>query len=51
MQIDANCNKALHFITLIKQCRELALTMHKPSQILRRRALIMWEHVGGDLSE
>ena len=51
MQIDANCKKALHFISLIKQCRELALTTHKASQILRRRAWIMWEHIEGDLRE
>ena len=40
MQIDANCNKALHFITLIKQCQELTSSSRDAGEFLERRTEI-----------
>ena len=51
MQMGANSQKAMHFITLIKQCQELALTACEASEFLRRRVEIKWEHGQEDLSE
>ena len=50
-QIDANSKKAMDFISLIKQCQELALTAHNAGEFLRRRAHITWERVEVDLCE
>ena len=51
MQMDANSQKSMRFISLINQCQELALTARDASEFLRRRAEIMWEHGQEDLSE
>ena len=51
MELDANFQKAMHFIILIKQCQELAITARDAREFLRRRAEITWEHGQGDLSE
>ena len=51
MQMNANSQKAIHFISLIKQCQELAFTARDAGEFLRRRAEIMWEHGQEDLSE
>ena len=51
MQMDANSQKAMHFISLIKQCQELALTARDAREFLRRRSQITWEHSQEDLSE
>ena len=51
MQMDANSQKAMHFISLITQCQELALTTCDAGEFLRRRATVTWEHVEGDLSQ
>ena len=40
VQMDANSKKATHFISLIKQCQELALTARETGEFLRRRAEI-----------
>ena len=40
MQIDANSKKSMHFISLIKQYQELALTACDASEFLGRRAEI-----------
>ena len=40
VQMDANSKKAMHFISLIKQYQELALTAHEAGEFLGRRAEI-----------
>ena len=37
VQMDANSKKAMHFISLIKQCHILALTACNAGEFLRRR--------------
>ena len=44
MQIDANSKKAMHFISLIKQYQEFAVTTHDADEFLGRRAEIIWGH-------
>ena len=51
MQMDANSKKAMHFISLIKQYQELAVTARDAEQFLGRRAEITWGRGEGDLSE
>ena len=51
MQMDANSKKAMHFISLIKQYQELAVTARDADDFLGRRAEIIWGHRKGDLSE
>ena len=51
MQIDAKSKKAMHFISLIKQYQELALTTRETGEFLGRRTEITWEHGEGDLIE
>ena len=51
MQMDANSQKAMYFISLIKQCQELALTARDAGEFLRRRAKITWEHGQEDPSD
>ena len=51
MQMDANSKTAMHFISLIRECRELALTVCEASECQRRSAEITWEHGQRDLSE
>ena len=50
-QMDANSKKVMHFISLIKQHEELALTTRDAGEFLGRRVKITWEHGEGDLSE
>ena len=49
--MDANSEKAIHFISLIKQYQKLAVTAHDANEFLGRRAEIIWGHSEGDLSE
>ena len=49
--MDANSKKAMHFISLIKQYQELAVTARDADEFLGRRAEITWRHGEGDLSE
>ena len=49
--MDANFKKAMHFISLIKQYQELAVTVCNANEFLGRRAEIIWGHGEGDLSE
>ena len=51
MEVDANYTKAVHCISLIKQCQELVLTMRDASEFLTRRGEITWEHGQEELSE
>ena len=51
MQMDANSKKAMHFISLIKQYQELAVTARDADQFLGKRAEIIWGHGEEDLSE
>ena len=51
MQMDANSKKAMHFISLIKQYQELAVTARHANEFLGRRAEIIWGHGEGYLSE
>ena len=49
--MDANSKRVMHFISLIKQYQELAVTMHDADEFLGRRSEIIWGHGEGDLSE
>ena len=49
--MDTNPQKAMHFISLIKQCQELTLSACDAGEFLRSRAEITWEHGQEDLSE
>ena len=51
MQMDANSKKAMHFISLIKQYQELAVTARHANEFLGRRAELIWGHGEGYLSE
>ena len=51
MEMDAKSKKAMHFIELIKQYKELALTARDAGKFLGRRAVTMWENGEEDLSE
>ena len=51
VQMDTNCKKAMHFITLIKQYQELALIACDAGEFLGRRSEITWEHGEGELRE
>ena len=49
--MDANSKKAMHFISLIKQYQELAVTTRDADEFLGKRAEILWGHGEGHLSE
>ena len=49
--MDTNSKKAMHFIRLIKQYQELAVTARDANEFLGRRAEIISGHGEGDLSE
>ena len=49
--MEANSKKAMHFISLIKQYQELAITARDADEFLGRRAEIIWGHGEGDLRE
>ena len=51
VQMDANSKKAMHFISLSKQCQVLTLTTCDASEFQRRRAEFTWDHGQEDLSE
>ena len=51
MEMNAKSKKAMHFIELIKQYKELALTARDAGKFLGRRAVTMWENGEEDLSE
>ena len=51
MELDASSQKAMHFISLVKQCQELALAACDAGEFLRRREKTAWEHGQEDLSE
>ena len=51
MEMDAKLKKAMHFIKLIKQYKELALTARDAGKFLGRRAVTLWENGEEDLSE
>ena len=51
MEMDAKLKKAMHFIKLIKQYKELALTTRDAGKFLGRRAVTIWENGEEDLSE
>ena len=51
MKVDANSKKSMHFISLIKQCQELALTARDAGNFIERRQITKWERVKEDLSE
>ena len=51
IEMDARSKKAMHFIELIKQYKELALTARDAGKFLGRRAVTMWENGEEDLSE
>ena len=51
VEMDAKSRKLVHFIKLIKQCKELASTTRDTGKFLRRMAVTMWEHGEEDLSE
>ena len=41
----------MHFIKLIKQYKELALTARDTGKLIERRVVTTWKHGGEDLSE
>ena len=51
VEMNAESKKAMHFIELIKQYKELALRTRDASKFLGRRAVTMWENSEEDLSE
>ena len=51
MEMDAKSKKAMHFVKLIKQYKELALTARDAGNFLGRREVTMWENGEEDLSE
>ena len=51
VEMSAKSKKAMHFIKLIKQYKELAFTARDASKFLGRRAVTMWENGEEDLSE
>ena len=51
MELDLKSKKAMHFIKLIKQYKELALTARDAGKFLGRRAVATWENREEDLSE
>ena len=51
MEMDAKSKKAMLFIKLLKQYKELALTARGAGKFLGRRAVTMWENGEEDLSE
>ena len=51
VEMDAKSRKAMHFIKLIKQYKELALTARDAGKFLGRRVVTTWEHGEEDLSE
>ena len=51
MEMNAKSKKAMHFIKLIKQYKELVLTTRDAGKFLGRRAVTMWENGEEDLSE
>ena len=51
MEMNAKQKKTMHFIKLIKQYKELALTARDARKFLGRRAVTMWENGEEDLSE
>ena len=50
-EMDGKSKKAMHFIKLIKQYKELALRAREAGKFLGRRAVTMWENDEEDLSE
>ena len=51
VEMEAKSQKAMHFIELIKQYKELALTARDAGKFLGRRAVTMWKNGEEDLSE
>ena len=51
VEMDAKSTKAMHFIKLTKQYKELALIARDAGKFLGRRAVTMWENGEEDLSE
>ena len=51
VEMSAKSKKAMHFIKLIKQYKELALKARDAGKFLGRRAVTMWENGEEDLSE
>ena len=51
VEMSAKSKKAMHFIKLIKQYKELALIARDVGKFLGRRAVTMWENGEEDLSE
>ena len=51
VEMSAKSKKAMHFIKLIKQYKELALTARDAGKFLGRRAVTIWENGEEDLSE
>ena len=49
VEMDAISRKAIHFIKLIKQDKELASTTQDASKFLWRRVVTTWEHGEEDL--
>ena len=49
--MDTNSKKAMHFISLIEQYQELAVTTCDADEFLGRRSKITGGHGEGDLSE
>ena len=51
MELDLKSKKAMQFIKLIKQYKEVALTARDAGKVLGRRAVTTWENGEEDLSE
>ena len=51
VEMNAKSKKAMHFIELIKQYKELALTARDAGKFLGIRPVTMWENDEEDLSE
>ena len=51
VEMSAKSMKAMHFIKLIKQYKELAFTARDAGKFLGRRTVTMWENGEEDLSE
>ena len=51
VEMNAESKKAMHFIELIKQYKELALPARDAGKFLGRRAMTIWENGEKDLSE
>ena len=51
VELNAKSKKVMHFISLIKECKDLASTAGDASKFLRRSVTTAWDHGEEELSE